>query len=64
MKLPEINLFITDVDGTLTDGGMYYDDQGHEWKKFNTRDGKGISMLQGEGNQGQESSIRCFLQGT
>lgn len=49
MKLPEINLFITDVDGTLTDGGMYYDDQGHEWKKFNTRDGKGISMLREKG---------------
>ena len=30
--IPEITLFITDVDGTLTDGGMYYDDQGHEWK--------------------------------
>ncbi len=43
--IPEITLFITDVDGTLTDGGMYYDDQGHEWKKFHTRDGKGISQL-------------------
>ena len=49
MKMANINLFITDVDGTLTDGGMYYDDQGHEWKKFNTRDGKGISMLQEKG---------------
>ena len=43
--IPEITLFVTDVDGTLTDGGMYYDDQGHEWKKFHTRDGKGISQL-------------------
>lgn len=44
-----INLLICDVDGTLTDGGMYYDDQGHEWKKFNTRDGKGIELLRHAG---------------
>jgi len=44
-----INLLIIDVDGTLTDGGMYYDDQGHEWKKFNTRDGKGIELLREHG---------------
>ena len=44
-----INLLITDVDGTLTDSGMYYDDMGNEWKKFNTRDGKGIELLQEKG---------------
>ena len=44
-----LNLFITDVDGTLTDGGMYYDEQGNEWKKFNTRDGKGLSLLREQG---------------
>lgn len=48
-QLSKITLFITDVDGTLTDGGMYYDDTGHEWKKFNTRDGQGISMLRAQG---------------
>ncbi len=45
----QLKLFITDVDGTLTDGGMYYDEQGNEWKKFNTRDGKGLSLLQERG---------------
>lgn len=44
-----LKLFITDVDGTLTDGGMYYDEQGNEWKKFNTRDGKGLALLQAKG---------------
>lgn len=40
-----IKLFITDIDGTLTDGGMYYSEKGDELKKFNTRDGMGIQML-------------------
>lgn len=44
-----INLLVVDVDGTLTDGGMYYDEYGHEWKKFNTRDGKGIELLRAQG---------------
>jgi 3-deoxy-D-manno-octulosonate 8-phosphate phosphatase (KDO 8-P phosphatase) len=35
-----------DVDGVLTDGGMYYSEMGDELKKFNTRDGMGIKMLQ------------------
>lgn len=38
-----------DVDGVLTDGGMYYSEMGDELKKFNTRDGMGIKMLQGAG---------------
>ena len=35
-----------DVDGVLTDGGMYYSEMGDELKKFHTRDGMGIKMLQ------------------
>lgn len=38
-----------DVDGVLTDAGMYYSESGDELKKFNTRDGMGIKMLQGAG---------------
>ena len=34
----KINIVITDVDGVLTDGGMYYSDKGELLKKFNTRD--------------------------
>lgn len=45
----EIKLFLTDIDGTLTDGGMYYSENGDELKKFNTRDGMGLKMLQEKG---------------
>ena len=47
--LQEIRLFATDVDGVLTDAGMYYSESGDEWKKFNTRDGMGIKLLQKAG---------------
>lgn len=44
-----IRLFATDVDGVLTDAGMYYSESGDEWKKFHTRDGMGIKLLQKAG---------------
>lgn len=44
----KIKLFFTDVDGTLTDAGMYYGNNGEELKKFNTHDGKGIELLRGK----------------
>jgi 3-deoxy-D-manno-octulosonate 8-phosphate phosphatase (KDO 8-P phosphatase) len=47
--LSQIRLFATDVDGVLTDAGMYYSESGDEWKKFNTRDGMGIKLLQRTG---------------
>lgn len=40
-----IKLLITDCDGVLTDGGMYYSEKGDELKKFNTRDGMGVQLL-------------------
>lgn len=46
---PKVKLFITDIDGTLTDGGMYYSENGDELKKFNTRDGMGLQMLREAG---------------
>lgn len=44
-----IKLFLSDIDGTLTDGGMYYSENGDELKKFNTRDGMGLGMLREKG---------------
>lgn len=41
-KLKKIKAIILDVDGTLTDGSIYYDNSGNEIKKFNTRDAAGI----------------------
>ncbi|WKZ74453.1 MAG: HAD hydrolase family protein [Vicingaceae bacterium] len=35
-------LILTDIDGVWTDGGMFYDQTGNEWKKFNTSDSAGI----------------------
>jgi len=40
-----IKLLCLDVDGVLTDAGMYYSANGEELKKFNTRDGMGIALL-------------------
>ena len=47
--LARIRILIMDVDGVLTDAGMYYSESGDEWKKFNTRDGHGITLLHGAG---------------
>lgn len=41
----KIKLFLTDCDGVLTDGGMYYFEDGNEAKKFNTRDGMAFKLL-------------------
>ena len=38
-------LVFTDIDGVWTDGGMYYDQSGNEWKKFNTSDSAGVLFL-------------------
>ena len=39
--LNKIRLIVADVDGTMTDGGIYYDETGNELKKFCTRDAAG-----------------------
>jgi N-acylneuraminate cytidylyltransferase len=48
-EIPEIKMFLTDCDGCLTDGGMYYSESGDEMKKFNTRDGMGFKLLRDKG---------------
>ena len=42
-------MFLTDCDGCLTDGGMYYSEKGDELKKFNTRDGVAFRLLRENG---------------
>ncbi len=44
-----VKLFLTDVDGVLTDAGMYYTENGDEIKKFHTLDGMGLQMLKKRG---------------
>lgn len=48
-RLSAIRLVITDVDGVLTDGGLYYDANGECLKRFHVRDGLGIRMLEESG---------------
>lgn len=48
-EIPEIKMFLTDCDGCLTDGGMYYSEKGDELKKFNTRDGMAFKILRDKG---------------
>lgn len=45
----KIKMFLTDCDGCLTDGGIYYSEKGDELKKFNTKDGMGFSFLRKRG---------------
>ena len=44
-KLKNIKLVITDVDGVLTDAGIFYNKNGEFLKKFNTRDSMGMELL-------------------
>jgi 2-dehydro-3-deoxyphosphooctonate aldolase (KDO 8-P synthase) len=48
-KAQKIKLLLTDVDGVLTDAGMYYSEAGDELKKFNTRDGMGLQLIREKG---------------
>ncbi|TNH11644.1 3-deoxy-D-manno-octulosonate 8-phosphate phosphatase, partial [Testudinibacter sp. TR-2022] len=61
-KLTKIKLVITDIDGVLTDGSLYYDADGEALKSFHVRDGLGIRMLIESGIQvavlsGRDSAI-------
>lgn len=46
-----IRLLVLDVDGTMTDGGVYYDANGNELKKFAIKDGAGIVLAHAAGMQ-------------
>ena len=43
--MKDIKFLILDVDGTLTDGGIYLSDEGKQFKKFNAKDGMGIKKV-------------------
>lgn len=53
-KLRKIKLIITDVDGVLTDGGLYYTDEGMVMKRFNVKDGMATHLL-------REKGIKCGI---
>ena len=47
--MKKIKLFLSDVDGVMTDAGMYYTQNGDELKKFNTHDGMAFNLLKNAG---------------
>jgi YrbI family 3-deoxy-D-manno-octulosonate 8-phosphate phosphatase len=47
-KCKKIKIVLTDVDGVLTDGGMYYTKEGDIMKKFHARDGMGVTLLKNQ----------------
>ncbi len=44
-KASQVRLVLTDCDGVLTDGGVYYSERGEEMKRFHMRDGMGVKLL-------------------
>lgn len=48
-KIKQLKLLILDVDGVLTDGRLFFDDSGKEYKCFHARDGHGIKLLRQTG---------------
>jgi 3-deoxy-D-manno-octulosonate 8-phosphate phosphatase (KDO 8-P phosphatase) len=50
-RCQSIQLILSDVDGVMTDGGLIFDDQGLELKRFHVRDGMGIKLWQRAGHQ-------------
>lgn len=48
-KVSRIKVFLTDIDGVLTDAGMYYTNDGNEIKKFNAHDGMGMQLIRRRG---------------
>jgi len=48
-ELAKVKLLSVDVDGVLTDGGIYYADDGNTYRKFNAKDGMGLVMLRRAG---------------
>lgn len=48
-RAARIKLVVFDIDGVMTDGGLHYSDDGHEFKTFNVQDGLGIVLMKRAG---------------
>ena len=70
-RLRQIKLLVLDVDGVLTDGGLWFDANGQLTKRFDVRDGLGIRLLQQagveiaflSGGQGGATEVRAHQLG-
>ncbi|NNK32367.1 MAG: HAD hydrolase family protein [Xanthomonadales bacterium] len=56
-RAARIRMLVLDVDGVLTDGSLYFDNEGNEMKAFNTRDGLGMRVLQ------QQETVLALITG-
>jgi YrbI family 3-deoxy-D-manno-octulosonate 8-phosphate phosphatase len=50
-RCQRIRLLLLDVDGVLTDGSLWFDDEGREWKRFHVRDGQGLRLWREAGGR-------------
>lgn len=50
-QFEKVEVILSDVDGVFTDGGLMFDNQGIESKKFHVRDGLGVKLWQNAGHQ-------------
>jgi len=48
-RAARLRLVLSDVDGTLTDGGVFYSERGEAMKRFSMRDGMGVERLRNDG---------------
>lgn len=53
-KLKKIKILAMDVDGTMTDGAMYYSPSGEAMKRFSSRDGMGLELL-------RKGGLKCMM---
>ena len=49
VRAARIRMVVTDVDGVLTDGGVFVSERGEELRRFSVRDGMGVELLRREG---------------
>ena len=66
-RAARVRLLVLDVDGVLTDGRIYYGNDGEELKAFNIKDGLGIKLLQRAGIRvaiitGRTSATDCAVE--
>ena len=54
LKAQDVRMLFLDVDGVLTDGGLYYTEAGESLKRFHVHDGQGLKML-------QQAGIECVV---
>ena len=57
-RASRLKLMAFDVDGVLTDGTLYFADDGSEMKAFNTQDGAGLNLLQRAGIQARLCALK------